>query len=321
MAIGYLKLFASTSNNDIRSAALSCLDWLVTNKSPFYEEFSWGNQFNYATRTGKRPRLEPIIVWSSIIGQAFMDAYEIFHDQTYVDVARSICRWILALPREQTPTGDCLSYVAYKQVSIHNSNMLGAALLARVGSCDRDATALKVARSAISYTCSRLRPDGSWYYGEHPKYRWIDNFHTGYNLECLKLYMDWTGDGHFSAALNKGLSYFKTNFFEANGCPRYFHNQLYPVDIQSASQAIDTLTLMSEVDSDSLLLARKIAEWTIDNMQAHDGHFIYRILSWKKVNTPMIHWGQATMFKALVALFQKCRVNTKIHCPTRSLAS
>jgi hypothetical protein len=40
-------------------------------------------------------------------------------------------------------------------------------------------------------------------------------------------------------------------------------------------------------------------------MQARDGHFYYRDLGWKKVKTPMFHWGQGTMFKALAHLLSK----------------
>jgi hypothetical protein len=52
-------------------------------------------------------------------------------------------------------------------------------------------------------------------------------------------------------------------------------------------------------------LATKVAEWTIENMQAEDGHFLYRDLGWTKVSTPMLHWGQATMVKALAITLDK----------------
>ena len=42
-------------------------------------------------------------------------------------------------------------------------------------------------------------------------------------------------------------------------------------------------------------------------MQARDGHFYYRDLGWKKVKTPMFHWGQGTMFKALAHLLGKMK--------------
>jgi len=65
------------------------------------------------------------------------------------------------------------------------------------------------------------------------------------------------------------------------------------------------LAFFSDFDSESLALAAKVARWTIDNMQAQDGHFYYRDLGWKKIRTPMFHWGQGTMFKALAHLLYK----------------
>jgi rhamnogalacturonyl hydrolase YesR len=307
MAAGYTKLHVLTGDQDCGKKARLCLDWLIENKSPFYKQFTWGNNFNYATRTGKRPRFEPIIVWTSLIGQAFFDGYEQFNDQRYLDVARSACEWILGLPKEKTSAGACLSYVAYKQVSIHNSNMLGAALLARVGTHLNNEQMLQVAREAIAYSCFHLREDGSWWYGEKPMHHWVDNFHTGYNLECLKQYMEYTGERECQTHLERGLDYFKKHFFESDGAPKYYHNERYPIDIQSASQAIETLACLADEDAECIPLGRKVAEWTIRNMQDRDGHFYYRDLGWKKVKTPMIHWGQGTMFKALISLLERVK--------------
>jgi hypothetical protein len=105
--------------------------------------------------------------------------------------------------------------------------------------------------------------------------------------------------------LQKGLRYFKQRFFEDNGCPKYYHNRCQPIDIQCAAQAIDTLALFSDKDDECLELAVRVALWTIKNMQDPDGHFYYRDLGWKKVKTPMFHWGQGTMFKALAHLLSK----------------
>ena len=49
----------------------------------------------------------------------------------------------------------------------------------------------------------------------------------------------------------------------------------------------------------------RIADWTINHLQAADGHFMYRDLGWTKVGTPMLHWGQGTMIKALAQLLGK----------------
>ena len=305
MAWGYLRMFRATGAERYRERALHCLDWLIQNRSQTSKEFCWGNHFPFSTRAGKIPKGEPTIVWSSLIGQAFLEAAQTLNAPRFLDVARSVGDWILALPREETSTGCCLSYVAFKQSSIHNANMLGGALLAGVGAKTGDGTALKVARQAMRYSCTRQAADGAWFYGEEPKYRWIDNFHTGYNLDSLRRYTDATGDRSFEWQLRRGFAFFKKHFFETDGCPRYYHNQKYPVDIQCAAQAIDTLALFSDLDPEALSLARKVAAWTIDQMQDADGHFYYRDLGWIKVQTPMLHWGQGTMIKALAHLLTK----------------
>jgi hypothetical protein len=48
-----------------------------------------------------------------------------------------------------------------------------------------------------------------------------------------------------------------------------------------------------------------VALWTITNMQNGDGHFAYRRYGRLRVRTPMLHWGQATMAKALAVLLDR----------------
>lgn len=305
MAWGYLLMYRLNEDDDVRREALACLEWLMANRSPLAGEFCWGDPYEYATRGGRRPYGEPLLIWSALIGQAFLDAYELFCDEKYLQIAISTGNWMLKLPREHTEAGSCLSYVAYRQSSIHNSNIMGAAFLARVGSLTKNHEALTAAKSAMTYTCSRQRGDGAWYYAEESKYHWIDNFHTGYNLTALKSYRDATKDDSFNKFFVLGVRFYKAHFFETDGCPKYFHDKTYPVDIQCAAQAIDTLATLAGDDPDCFLMAMKVAEWTIDNMQAKDGHFYYRDLGWRKVKTPMLHWGQGTMVKALSVLMGK----------------
>ena len=103
--------------------------------------------------------------------------------------------------------------------------------------------------------------------------------------------------------LMRGLTFYKTNFFEENGRPKYYHNRAYPIDSQCASQGIDTLAKFATRDSETLALAKKVAAWTICNMQDPQGFFYYRIYpSGIKAKTPMLHWAEATMYKALSAV-------------------
>jgi rhamnogalacturonyl hydrolase YesR len=309
MAWGYLTKFQLTGDPVYKEKAEKCFTWLDENKAEKYEHHSWGNHFPFTSRGGRLPKFEPIIVWTSLIGQAFLDGYELLGEERYLDVARSICRWICSIPREKTSEGTCLSYMAGRQSSIHNSNMLGAAMLARTAEITGDAEYKTVAREAMLYSCSRQLDSGAWYYGHDPKFHWVDNFHTGYNLDSLKCYLENTSDGEFDANLNRGFRYYMDNFFEHNEIPKYYDNKIYPIDIQCASQSITTLAYFSDAYPEALEIAKRVADWTIVNMQDADGHFYYRVLPWKKLKVPLFHWGQATMYRGLTLLLSKVHGN------------
>ena len=305
MASGYLALHKATGEQHYLDKATRCLEWLDRHKSPRFHHHCWSNHFDFSSRSGSYTKHDPIIVWTSLIGQAYVEVFEITGNAWFLRIAESACNWILELPRNRTDRGDCLSYMASAPHWIHNANMLGACLLARTAKHTGNDDYRRVARDAIEYTCSRQLPDGAWLYAEEPKYHWIDNFHTGYNLDSLYFYIDGTGDLDFVTHLDKGLEFYKANFFDDNGRPKYYHTRAYPVDIQCAAQSIDTLALLSERDPSSLELAGKVAAWTIRNMQDGEGYFYYRQYPCVKAKIPMLHWGQATTFKALAHLFAR----------------
>ena len=307
MAWGYCNMFKLTGDQQYKAKITSCLEWLMDNKSPQYKEYSWGKHFDFASRGGIYYKFEPILVWTVLIGQAFLDAYETFEEKRYLKIAESICEWILTLPRNQTESGFCLGYLKDDTDStIHNSNMLGAAFLARTAKYNCNREYLKVAKEAMKYSCSRQQLSGAWWYGEDSNLRWIDNFHTGYNLDGLKCYIEYSDDREYEENLKRGLKFYKNNFFEKNGRPKYYNTRTYPVDSQCASQAIDTLANFAEYDESALHLALKVANWTIDNMQDKDGHFYYRQYPMGiKAKAPMLHWAQATTYKAMTELLLK----------------
>jgi rhamnogalacturonyl hydrolase YesR len=305
MAWGYLYLHKATKDASYLHKAESCLDWLDAHKAAKFESHSWSNHFDFSSRGGRYTKDDPIIVWTSLIGQTYLEAFEQTGSERWLDIAKSICRWILALPREKTSSGDCLSYLAHLQSSIHNANMLGAAMLARTAKHTGNEECREVACSAMKYSCTRQAADGSWLYAEDPRYCWIDNFHTGYNLDSLKVYIDYTGDTQWLPNLKTGLQFFIDHFFEANGRPRYYHDRTFPVDSQCAGQAIDTLAIFNHLNPQCLPLAKQVARWTIANMQARDGHFHYRHYPWGKARTPMLHWAQGTIFKGLAVLYNE----------------
>ena len=163
MAAGYLKTYQITGDENYLRKAESSLEWLIEHKSPKFAEHSWANHFDYASRGGRYGTHDSIIVWTALIGQAFVDAFDVTGKARYLDIANSACQWILQLPRERTATGTGIAYHMRASGTVHNASMLGAALLARTWRHTRRQEYLDLAQAAMEYSCTRLRDDGSWW--------------------------------------------------------------------------------------------------------------------------------------------------------------
>jgi rhamnogalacturonyl hydrolase YesR len=310
-ALGYLRLYQATGENHYLDRTKFCLDWLTRNYSKGFSGYCWGNHFSYESRGGTIPKGIPTIVWTSLIADVFIEAYEVLNRPEYLDVAKSCGRFIMNdIGRfEASPRSLCMMYTPPMNGkmpswngTIHNSNVLGARVLARLYRHGGGQELLKTAKKAIQFTVDHQRPQGGWYYGEPRKYRWIDNFHTGYVLESIYGYIQATQDNDYEESLRKGYRYFVTRFFEPDGTPRYYDTKTYPIDIQCASQGIQTLVNLKDYDPVSLPLAGKVAEWTVANMQDPKGFFYFRKYPLITNKTPTFHWGQATMLSALAHL-------------------
>ena len=306
LARGFMRLQQATGDKSWGDKAESALQWLVENESKGYSGACWGNHFDYQSRSFYMPKGMPTIVWTSHIGHAFLDAYDHFQKDSYLQVAISACEHILR-DINTLAEGDslCVSYVPTENNYVHNASTLGASLLARTYSYTGNESYRTLAQKAILYTANHQRGNGSWYYGEAANLRWVDNFHTAYVLDCFKYYKTATGDERFEEKLNFGYQYWKKTFFLRDGTPRYYDHKTLPIDIQCSSQAIDTLVFFNDRDPGNLPLALNVAKWTIDNMQDHTGYFYYRrYSSWLVNKTPTLHWGQATMLCALAGLYK-----------------
>ena len=306
LARGFMRMHRTTGDRRWAEKAIMALQWLTEHQAQGYSGAAWGNHFDYQSRSNYLPKGVPTIVWTSLVGHAFIDAFEHFQDEKYLKVAQSACEHIMQ-DLQTFPDGDelCITYIPGKVERVHNANVLGAGLLARTFSYTRNQAYVERATKAIGYTAKYQKPDGSWFYGEKANLHWIDNFHTAYVLDSIKHYSDSTDDRQFDAVLKRGYDFWKGTFFLEDGTPRYYDRKTLPIDIQCSSQAIDTLVFFRALDPESLPQALKVAKWTIDHMQDPSGYFYYRRYnSWLVNKTPTMHWGEATMLCALAGLIE-----------------
>jgi hypothetical protein len=306
MARGFMRLHQATGDPTWAGKAEYALQWLIENQCPGYSGACWGNHFDYQSRCFYVRKDTPSIVWTSLIGHAFLDAHEHFHADRFLQVAISSCEHILRdLGRHVEGDSICFDYFPTTDEKVHNANTLGASLLARTYALTKTPAYRQWAEKSLLYAVRHQRADGSWYYGEASKLQWVDNFHTAYVLDSFKHFAEGARDAQFDKTVAKGYQYWKDTFFLPDGTPNFYNHKTFPIDIQCSSQAIDTLVFFADRDPDSLALALKVASWTIERMQDRTGYFYYRRYPWGIVNkTATLHWGQATMLCALAGLYR-----------------
>jgi hypothetical protein len=194
--------------------------------------------------------------------------------------------------------------VPLSRVRIDNANFLGSALLCRIyrhhGEKKFLESALKVARCSAT----KQHDDGSWDYGEMPTQRWIDNFHTGYNLCGLRSISRYTGTSEFEPNIRKGLDFYRRHFFREDGAPRYYHNRTFPIDIHSVAQSIITLLYLRDLEEDNVDLSLSVYRWAMNNMWDDEGYFYYQIYPSYKNKISYMRWSQAWMFFAISSLLE-----------------
>ncbi len=274
-------------------------------RSPEEDFFCWGYDWDFVSLRGTvLPAFRPNVIATVFAGQALLDMVETTGDLEAAEMASSVGRFIVTRLRRPIDTAAdlCFSYTPWDQTRIYNGSALAAAFLARLGRANGDREYLELSRRAMHYLIKEQRPDGYWFYGAGRAQRWIDGFHTGYNLEAMIAYRQGTGDGSVDDALGRGYNFYVDHLFDDRGVPKYLHDTLYPIDIHCCSQAILTFAAYASENPAAWQKALEVTEWSLNNMRTPSGHFAYQIHRWWRDETPYMRWAQAWMFRALARL-------------------
>lgn len=261
-----------------------------------YSGACWGYNFDWQNRVFFQPKNTPTIVATSFCADALFNAYEITGNKKYLEIALSSANFIVNdLNKINCGENLLFSYSPLDHSQVYNASLLGARLLARCGKYCNNDNYFTLTQRIIKACIEVQNNDGSWYYGAARNQKWIDSFHTGFNLECIWEYMQYTGDLIPQNAFEKGMEFYIGNFFLNNGTPKYYHNKTYPIDIHSPAQLIVTLTKTGMLNSYTELVDN-VLEWTIKNMQDQKGFFYYQIKKNISSKIPYMRWAQAWMF-------------------------
>lgn len=307
-ALAELARFRATNNESHKRNAQNLLEKLLLLRIEIKNRTAFGYNFDWQSRAFFAPLGTPTIVPTAFAARGFIEAYELFKNAIYLETAREICEFIYAdLNRPfESEAEICFSYTPIDRSVIYNASLLAGESLAEVGVLTNNQTYLDLAAKSARFVARRQQENGAWAYGSKLRHRWIDNFHTAYILLSLyriqKLIPDLKDETENSIKI--GINFWLENFFLADGTPKYYDKQTFPIDIHSASAAIVALCELNEFDNRCLLLAEKVAHWMVINMRDEGGFFYYQKRKRTTVKTPFIRWSQAWSAYAIARLME-----------------
>lgn len=275
-----------------------CINALEKLSSPGYSGYCWGYDFDWEARYATMPAYTPTVVATGFITNALFKYYMLTNDEKAFKLLKSSVKFVTKdLNKSFEDESFCYSYSPIDKQRVLNATMKGARLLVQVYSLTKEESLYEEAKKTVDYVVKQQEQNGAWSYSIGDAREWVDNFHTGYILDCIDEYINLSGDKKYERNLKLGVDYYVKNFFTENGVPKYFDNSIYPIDSTAAAQSIITLLRFSYLEK-----AVKVADWMIHNMQSKEGFFYFQKHKFfiNKIN--YMRWSNAWMFLALSQL-------------------
>lgn len=286
---GLLNMYRKTGEEIYKTEAEKIFERLKNCGIKREKGLGYGYNFDWQARAFFVPQGTPNIVTSVYVGQAFLKYFSVFKDETAYEMAKEIAEFIVnEMILKETDEELCFCYIPNKDAEVHNANLLGAKYLSNFDGYEN------FIKKSVKFSIKDINSDGAWAYGTKPFHRWVDNFHTAFNIESL------TKICPESEVLKKVSDYFINNLFDEFGMPKYYNNKLYPTDIHVIAEDLIVLkTLFDEKANPKIKLIIEKLNSLIEKFQDKKGYFYYQQSKKYLCKIPYIRWNQAWMFYAL----------------------
>lgn len=265
----------------------------------------WGYQYPWQDLGFFAPKGTPNAVVTSFVCEAFLKAHALTGNAAYLAPVVSARRFFLEdlLVLKSTETEKCVAYMPLPMtMRVMDVSILIASVLARLHQLGACPAAGPEAQRLCQFVVNRQTRDGAWFYtdppGDSPVK--IDNYHTGFILDALKRTATALGSGEWDDNYARGVDFYASHLFNADGSPRWMSDRDYPHDIHGAAQGI--LTFSDPANRQQYPgLSDKIVKWALDHMYHEDGRFFYQQTRYYTKRTTFLRWCNAWMCRALAS--------------------
>jgi hypothetical protein len=318
-AMGFAFLFQVTGDEAHLHRAIHFLDELKKSRSPAFEEYCWGYPYDWVTRNGTIKTQTPLITSTPYAYEAFLQVAELLESEVrgqrsavrqgllaeYERIMESIARHA-AFDIKDFPVGEnasSCSYTPFDKGGVINAAAYRSFLLTSASQIFNEKKYWLTAERNLNFVLNNQNPDGSWYYAVDGVRDFVDHYHTCFVMKALAKIHALTGHAATLEALGKGVSYYVSNLFDADGLPKPFSRAprltVYKRELYDYAECINLCLILRD--------RFPILERTLEKAIAHvleawvktDGSFRARKLYLGWDNVPMHRWGQAQMFRSL----------------------
>ena len=292
-----------------RDAAIgTILDWLRSMRIPDRRRPCWGYHFEVQTGLASYSSTTPNTIATAFVAHGLIDVAEQSGTHAADELAIGAGQFFLEdIGLTRTDAGAYFGYFPGYDKPIHNANLLACSVLARLAAMFDRTDFADAAREGVRHALAHQRPDGSWPYAEVPGNAWVDGFHTGYVLDSLYHCAAALEDSEAWDRYDRGLRFYDERLVEPDGTPRNNVERRYPIDAQSAAQAIHTFCLAAGRRNGSLDRAWRVHDLAVRTMLRPDGAFAYQRHRTFTNRIPHVRWVQAPMLAALSRLLRTAR--------------
>ncbi|MFC3714008.1 hypothetical protein ACFOMD_15660 [Sphingoaurantiacus capsulatus] len=298
--LGMVEQWRRTGDAALLAEARELADWLLDVRvdRTIWRHSGWGYHFDWQARAFHVLEGTPNAITTCYVAGALRTLAAASGEGCYAEVADDAALFLDGTLGRYDGDGFFYGYIPGDPTFVHNANLWVAARVAEGAAATGDARLAERALAAARRSAAMQAADGSWIYGTRPHHRFIDGFHTGYNLEALRRLQTALGVDLFEPAIDTGYAYYKAAFIDADGAVRYYAGQRWPEETHSAAQALVTLALLG--DAADLALADKVRRRMIETLyDARRGAFHYQRSRWLTNRVDYSRWSQAWAFYAL----------------------
>jgi len=185
---------------------------------------------------------------------------------------------------------------------IFNVNALMAGFLSRYQKVFSITSYNKYISKTIEFLKQGQNKDGSWYYSADSKAKFIDGFHTGYILEGLSL-AKLNGIKMDDIFFDKAVNYYLQNLFTPDALPKYYNNNIYPIDGQNFAQALQTLHFLNKLSIVTFRYIEKVLKKSDSILWNENGYYNAMKTKLFIYKTPMDRWVNTPMYLSLAHLY------------------